>query len=117
MRARGLKVYTIGAGTDGYAPVPRTDMFGRTVYLMQKADYSEKTLNDVARIADGKFFRADTTQALQSIFDTIDKLEKTTVQVSKYRQYRDLFGWFLSSGVALLAVHLGLSQTAWRRLP
>lgn len=117
VRALGLKVYTIGAGTDGYAPVPRTDMLGRTVYLMQKADYSEKTLNDVARIADGKFFRADSTQALQAIFDTIDKLEKTTVQVSKYRQYRDLFGWFLSSGAALLALHLALTQTAWRRLP
>ena len=117
VRALGLKVYTIGAGTDGYAPYPFTDTFGRVVYRQIKADYSEKTLNEVARIAAGKFFRADSTQALPAIFETIDRLEKTTVQVSKYRQYRDLFGWFLSSGVALLAVHLVLSQTFWRRLP
>ena len=117
VRALGLKVYTIGAGTDGYAPYPYTDNFGRVVYRQIKADYSEKTLNEVAKIADGKFFRADSTQALQAIFETIDKLEKTTVQVSKYRQYRDLFGWFLSSGAALLAMHVVLSQTFWRRLP
>ena len=81
------------------------------------ADYSEKTLSEVAKIADGKFFRADSTQALAGIFETIDKLEKTTVQVSKYRQYHDLFGWCLSTAAGLLAVHLCLSQTAWRRLP
>ncbi|MBV9126878.1 MAG: VWA domain-containing protein, partial [Verrucomicrobia bacterium] len=117
VRALGLKVYTIGAGTDGYAPYPFTDAFGRTVYRNIKADYSEKTLSEVAQIADGKFFRADSTAALQDIFATIDKLEKTTVQVSKYRQYRDLFSWPLGLGAALLALHTLLAQTLWRRLP
>ncbi len=118
-RALGIKVYTIGVGTDGYAPYPvGVDRFtGRTQYENVQSDFDPKTLTDVARIANSQFFRADSSHALEDIYATIDKLEKTTVQVNKYRQYQDLFRWFLGASLGCLALQIVLSQTTWRRLP
>lgn len=118
-RALDLKVYTIGVGTDGIAPVPvrRNQLTGEIEYEERQVEYDEKTLRDVARIADGQFFRADSSDKLQSIYATIDKLEKTTVQMNKYREYRDLFGWFITVSVGCLGCQMAFSQTLWRRLP
>ncbi len=118
-RALGLKVYTIGVGTDGIAPVPvrRNPLTGEIEYEDRQVEYDEKTLREVAKIAEGQFFRADSSDKLESIYATIDKLEKTTVQVSKYREFRDLFGWFAAVAVSCLGCQMTLSQTLWRRLP
>ena len=119
VRALGLKIYTIGVGTNGYAPYPvgRDPFTGETQYQNIKVDFDEKTLSDVARIADGHFFRADSSAALEGIYKQIDQLEKTTVKVSKYREYRDLFPWFAAVATAFLAGQMALSQTLWKRLP
>ena len=119
VRALGLKVYTIGVGTDGIAPFPvgRDPFTGQKRYEMIRGEFGEKTLSDVARIADGHFFRADSSQKLEGIYAQIDKLEKSTSKVSKYREYRDLFRWFVGIGLACLTFQLMLSQTLWRRLP
>ncbi len=116
-RALGLKVYTIGVGTVGIVPFPMTDMFGRTVYRDIQSDFDEKTLREVADVAEGKFFRADSSHALEDIYAQIDSLEKSTVKVNKYREYRDLFRPFVGSGAACLGLYLALSQLLWRRLP
>jgi Ca-activated chloride channel family protein len=71
----------------------------------------------VARIADGQFFRATDTKSLEQIFGDIDKLEKTTVSVKKYQQYRDLFPACIMTGLGLLIAQLVLSQTIWKKLP
>ena len=74
--------------------------------------------SEVARIANGHFFRADSSAKLEEIYSQIDKLEKTTdIKVSKYREYRDLFGWLVATAVGCLGCHTLLSQTLWRRLP
>ena len=119
VRALDLKVYTIGVGSNGVAPVPvgRNNFTGEYVYEDRQVEYDEKTLRNVAKIADGQFFRADSSSKLEDIYATIDKLEKTTVQVNKYREFRDLFGWFLAVAVGCLGFQLVLSQTLWRRLP
>ena len=119
VRALNLKIYTIGVGTEGIAPVPvgRNDLTGEYVYEDRQVDYDETTLRNVAKIADGHYFRADSSSALEGIFATIDKLEKTTVQISKYREYRDFFSWLTAVSVGCLGCHLVLSQTLWRRLP
>jgi Ca-activated chloride channel family protein len=117
-RVLGLKVYTIGVGTNGFAPFPvGKDFTGATQYETIKVDFDAKTLSDVARIADGRFFRADSSAALKDIYAQIDSLQKTTVAVNKYREYRDLFPWFVTAALACLSVQLVLSQTVWRRLP
>lgn len=115
--ALGIKVYTIGVGSQGDAMIPIPDGFGHTVMRMIPADLDEKTLGEVARVAGGRYFAAKTTRGLKEIYAEIDRYEKSRVKVSQYRQHRDLFPWLLGGGCALLGLHLLLSQTAWRRLP
>jgi Ca-activated chloride channel family protein len=116
-KALGIKVYTIGAGTRGYAPIPVRDQFGRTFYQNVKVEVDEATLKKIAEVANGQYYRATDTKTLAQIFEQIDKLEKSTVELSQYKQYRDLFPWLLASGFALLAVQLVMAETVGRRLP
>jgi Ca-activated chloride channel family protein len=116
-KALGIRIYTIGAGTEGEAPFPVTNAFGRTVYRNVLVKMDEKTLQDIANITNGRCFRATDTQSLNTIFAEIDKLEKSKVEVEKTAHYRDLFQWFLIPGLACLALEMLLSQTLWRRLP
>ena len=113
----GIKIYTIGAGTRGFAPVPVKDMFGRTVYQQVKVEVDEPTLRQIATVANGQFYRATDSKSLSQIFQQIDQLEKSTVQLNRYTQYRDLFPWFIGCGLALLALQIGLEQTVLRRIP
>ncbi len=113
----GIRIYTIGAGTEGEVPFPMTNAFGRTVYRNVLMKFDEKTLQEIAVITNGKFFRATDTESLKTIFGEIDKLEKSKIEVEKTAQYRDLFQWFLIPGLACLILEMLLSQTLWRRLP
>jgi len=116
-KALGVKVYTIGAGTRGYAPVPFQDPFGRKVYQNMKVDVDEDTLKKIADMTNAKFYRATDTKTLTQIFDQIDHLEKSTVEMKQYTQYRELFPWLLGAGLVLLAVQALLAQTVGSRLP
>jgi Ca-activated chloride channel family protein len=116
-KALGIRIYTIGAGTEGEAPFPLTNQFGRTVYRNVLVKFDEKTLQEIAAMTSGQYFRATDTNSLRTIFGEIDKLEKSKVEVEKTAQYRDLFMWFLIPGLACLALEILLSQTVWRRLP
>lgn len=116
-RAVGVKVYTIAAGVDGYAPFPVRDPFGRKVYVPLKADVDVDTLEKIAATTGGKFYRATDTEKLNKIYDEIDKLEKSTVEMKQYMQYQELFPWLLGAGFGLLAVQGLLAQTIGSRLP
>ena len=117
-RAVGAKIYTIGAGTEGDVPVPAgPDFFGRMRYEMRRFPIDIASLKQIAQIGNGQFYRATDTASLEEIYAEIDKLEKTSFELKQYRQYRDLFPWFLAAGAALLLVQVTLSQTIWRRLP
>jgi Ca-activated chloride channel family protein len=115
--ALGIKIYTIGAGTRGYAPIPVQDSFGRTVYRNIKVEVNEPMLKDIAQIGHGQYFRATDAESLESIYEQIDKLEKSTVELSQYKQYRELFPWFVGAGLAIVALGVVLGETVWRRLP
>jgi Ca-activated chloride channel family protein len=116
-KALGIKVYTIGSGSRGNAPFPFVDPFGRTVYRQIPVEFDEESLQQIATMTGGSYFRATDTQSLQRIFDEIDQLEKSEVEVQKVAQYRDLFPWFVLVGTMLLAAETLLGQTIWRRLP
>ena len=126
VKALKIHFYAIGAGINGIAPTPvfnpqngkpLTDMFGNVVYQNQRVHFNEAGLKEVAKIADGQFYRATDTKSLEQIFGDIDKLEKTTVSVKKYQQYRDLFPACIMTGLGLLLAQLLLSQTIWKKLP
>src|SRR5882724_5949451 len=73
----GIKVYTIGVGLRGNAPMPTIDIFGRKVYQMIPVDIDEDTLTKIANMTGGKYYRADNTENFQQIYAEIDKLEKS----------------------------------------
>jgi Ca-activated chloride channel family protein len=116
-RALGVKVYTIGAGTRGFAPMPVQDAFGRKMYQNVKVDVDEDTLKKIADTTHARFYRATDTKTLTQIFEEIDRLEKSTVEMKQYTQYRELFPWLLGAGFGLLAVQGLLAQTVGNRLP
>jgi Ca-activated chloride channel family protein len=116
-KALGIKVYTMGVGTNGYAPMPMRDVFGRKIYQNVKVDVDEDTLKKIADITGARFYRATDTKTLNQIFEQIDTLEKSKVELTQYKQYRDLFPWFLGVGFAVLAFQNLVAQTKGRRLP
>ena len=117
-RTLGIKIYTIAAGTNGTAPYPAgRDFFGNKVYRNIAVTVDEGSLRKVAEIGGGKFFLATDTKSLDKIFGEIDRLEKTEVKLQHRVEWRDLFSWFIGAGAAIAALHLLLSQTAWRTAP
>jgi Ca-activated chloride channel family protein len=126
IKALKIQLYAVGAGINGIAPVPVfdqtngkpvTDVAGNIIYQNQRVQFNEAGLKEVAKIAGGQFFRATDTDSLEKIYGDIDKMEKSTVSVKKYQQYRDLFPACLMTGAGLLLAELLLSQTIWKKLP
>ena len=107
-QALGVKIYTIGLGNreivqqmglpPGYLP-------------------DEETLQKIADMTGGKYYRADNAEKFQKIYAEIDKLEKTEAVINKYTEYKELFAWVVAAGLALLLIEIVLGQTAFRRLP
>jgi Ca-activated chloride channel family protein len=82
-----------------------------------KVDVDEESLKKIADMTNAKYYRATDTKTLTQIFEQIDKLEKSTVELNQYTQYRELFPWFLTAGFGLLALQTVLAQTVGRKLP
>lgn len=116
-QAMAVKVYTIGVGTRGSAPFPQTDVFGRRRYIQMDVDIDEDTLTKISQKTGGKYFRADNTDALRSIYAEIDRLEKTEIEVKKFQRYEELFPWFILPGLVLVLLEIILANTVWRKLP
>ena len=112
-----VKVYTIGVGTRGMAPMPYINVFGQKDYQQVKVDIDEETLTQVAERTGGKYFRADNSENLRKIYAEIDRLEKTEFEVKKYQQFEELFRWVILAGLFVLLLEIILSQTVWRTLP
>lgn len=113
----GVKVYTIGVGTRGTAPMPQIDVFGRKRYVQVEVDIDEATLQAIAEKTGGKYYRADNSDTLRNIYAEIDQLEKNEAEVRKYQRYRELFAWPALGGTVLLFLEIILANTVWRRLP
>ena len=116
-KALGIKIYTIGAGIRGEAPMPVQDAFGRTHLQTVKVEIDEEMLRQVSEATGGQSFRATDTDSLEKIYESINQLEKTTRKLKKYQQYDELYLWFLVPGLGFLLLELVLSQTRYRRLP
>jgi len=125
IKALDIRLYAIGAGINGIAPAPvfdrtgkpLTDVRGNILYQDQQVQFNDAGLKEVARIGGGQFFRATDTKSLEEIYRDIDKMEKSTVTVSKYQQYRDLFPICIMAGCGLLLAQVLLSETIWKKLP
>ncbi|MBL8013082.1 MAG: VWA domain-containing protein [Candidatus Omnitrophica bacterium] len=116
-QAAGIKVYTIGAGTKGYAPFPVQDFFGRVIYQNVKIDIDEDTLQKVSKITNGLYYRATDTDSLKKIYKEIDGLEKTKIEEVGYREYKELFVYFLSAALMLLLLEVLLANSVFLKIP
>lgn len=116
-KALGIRVYTIGVGTHGDAPVPVRDAFGRTRMQMMKVEIDEEMLREIAAATGGQSFRATDTDSLEKIYESINQLETTTRKMKQFQQYDELFLWFLIPGLGFLLLETLLTQTRFRRLP
>jgi Ca-activated chloride channel family protein len=116
-RALGVKVYTIGVGMQGKAPMP-VYFGGRKVgYQWEPVDIDEDTLKKIADMTGGKYYRADNTEKFQAIYAEIDQLEKSEAEVKKFTQVHELFPLIISPGLGLIFIELILRHTLLRRLP
>lgn len=107
--AFGIKIYSIGVGTQGMAPVP----VGRGIYGLryenQPVEIDEALLTNISRMTGGRYFRAVDATALQNIYTQIDALERTPVQSTTYVHYSELFRWPLGLALVALLIELGVA--------
>lgn len=113
----GIKVYTIGIGTNGTAPYPQVNMFGRIEYVPMPVVIDETTLKQIASITGGKYFRATGNSVLSEIFEEINKLEKTELDVRNFSHTEDNYLPWALAALILAALELLLRQTWLRTLP
>jgi Ca-activated chloride channel homolog len=112
-----IRIYTIGVGTHGEAPVPVQGLLGGTHYRYVPVEIDEKTLKGIADATGGRYYRADSTETLVKIFEIIDELERTEVEVKEFTDYEELYGAALWPALLLLLLELVLRATWLRTLP
>lgn len=113
----GIKIYAVGAGTEGLAPYPVDDpVFGRR-YAQVEVDIDEEMLKGIALMTGGRYFRATDRDSLEEIYGEINELEKTEIEVTEFTRYSELFHFPLAAAIALLAVEILLVNTRFRKIP
>jgi Ca-activated chloride channel family protein len=115
--ALGIRVYTIGVGTQGEAPVPTGQGLQGLRYQTLPVEIDEALLTDVARMTGGRYYRATDRQSLRDIFSTIDRLEKSTVQHEVYRRIDESYRLPVGIGLLALALELVVAATFAVRVP
>ena len=115
-QALGIRVYTIGAGTQGRPGFLWTTPGGRR-YVNMRVELDEPTLQEMAEPHRGPYFRATDRESLEAVFAEIDDLETTEIQVENFTRYGERFPPILAAGLLLLLLEIGLGQTVLRKLP
>ena len=112
----GIRVYTIGVGTYGMAPYPAKTPFGTTVMQQIKVEIDEKLLTTMANSTGGKYFRANNNKKLDEIYQEIDKLERSKIEVTEFRRLHEEFYPLVAWALALLLLEFLLRKTIFRTL-
>ncbi len=113
-----IKVYTIGVGSQGEAMTPvsrRSD--GTYIFGLARVEIDEQLLRQIAQQTGGRYFRATSSSALERVYEAIDKLEKTEIEVTILHRHTEVFYAFAGIAIALLALELLLAHSLWRSIP
>jgi Ca-activated chloride channel homolog len=113
----GIRVYTIGVGIKGMAPYPFQDVFGRTILQKIPVEIDEPTLQQIADLTNGKYFRATNNEKLRQIYQEIDKLEKTKIDVKEYSRKQEQYRSFAGIAMVLLMLEILLRYIVFRSIP
>ena len=118
-KAQGIRVYTIGVGTEGMAPYPAVDIYGTPTggTVMAKVEIDEKTLRSIAEQTGGQYFRATDKAKLKAIYDQINQLEKSKVEVTEHVTYHEQFLLWVLAGLGLLVLEFLFSNLVLKRIP
>ena len=115
-KSLGIRVYTIAVGSKGVAPYPM-QVGGTIQYVNVRVDVDVNTLKEIANTADGQFYRATNTAELKKIYQDIDKLEKTKMEVKKFSKHYEAYQPFAIAAVLCLLLEILLRITWFRRIP
>jgi Ca-activated chloride channel family protein len=115
-KSLGIRVYTIGVGTNKVAPYPMV-VAGGVQYVNIPVEIDSKTLSEIAAATDGDFYRATNNRELQNIYKEIDKLEKSKLSVKTYSKKYDAYQPFAMVAILLLLLEILLRITVFRKLP
>ena len=113
---RKVKIYTIGVGTKGEAPFLVDGLFGKR-YVYQKVDVDLDALKTIAKQTQADFFKAGDLKSLGQIYEMINRLEKTKVDVEKWVEYKELYPGLLMAGLILFLMNIVLNNTRFLRIP
>lgn len=116
-REQGIKVYTIGVGSRGTAPYPARDVFGNVSFVNVKVEFNEDALREMAHLTGGEYFRATDNETLRRIYERINQLEKSKVEISEFTTYTEEFAPWALAGLLLLVAEFLLRTLLLKRLP
>lgn len=116
-KALGIKVYTIGIGSEGFAPTPVQTPGGGIIMQQEKVNIDEKLLNEIARETGAKYFRARGNEGLKVVYQEIDALEKTKIDITSNRRYTERFFPFAFAAMFFLFLEQLLKYTVFRKFP
>ena len=115
-RLFGIRVYSIGVGTIGKAPFPVQTPFGKQVQMVD-VKIDEEMMKEISNMTDGKYFRATSNKKLEEVYNEIDLLEKTKIDVTEYKRRIDEFRPLALLALWLLLTELVLRYTLFRSIP
>ena len=115
-RSLGIRVYTIGVGTNKVAPYPMA-VAGGVQYVNIPVEIDTKTLSDIASATEGDFYRATNTSELHRIYQEIDRLEKSKLNVTRFSKRFDVYQPFAAAAAVVLLLEILLRITVFRRIP
>ncbi len=113
----GIKVYTIGVGTQGMAPYPVQDMWGDIRYVPTKVEIDEQMLTDIAAKTGGEYFRATDEEALAAVYARINELETVIIETDEFTRYTELCGTYMLWALALLVAAFLSKSLLFKRIP
>jgi Ca-activated chloride channel family protein len=116
-RTLGVKIYTIGIGSEGTARVPVNDPNYGTVYVNLPVEIDEASLRQIAQMTGGIYYRATDRPSLEQIFDQIGRLEKSKIQIQSYRSYSERFSAPLGAALGLVVAASLAAATRFSKLP
>ena len=112
----GIRVYTIGVGTNGMAPYPYP-VGGTVQYVNMPVEIDEKTLTQIAGTTEGNYFRATSNSKLKEVYEEIDKLEKTKLNVKEYSKRQEEYRWFALAAFLCVLLEVLLRNSILKKIP
>ena len=116
-KSLGVKVYTIGVGTEGTAPYPAYDAWGNITFQQAKVEIDEDILREIATKTGGKYYRATSNEKLKAIYAEINALEKTEIDVQNFISYQERFSLFVLLGILLLLIEMMIKHLYLEQIP